>query len=146
MTHGYNLSDDSSSRKKQVESLLLHDKFIFQPKEGVCFQFLFLSTVLNCVIQDDINSAKPFHHPVIINTIHEVFFKRKRGPSIAQKYQGLFSSSIDTGVRASELELPPAMVAMAAVAVSLASSFSCRTHESQHLPGSSITRGEGYGP
>jgi hypothetical protein len=67
--------------------------------------------VLICVTQG-INPKKPFHHPAIINTIREAFFKRKRGPSIAQKHESLFSSSLDMGT-AAELELPPAMVVMA---------------------------------
>ncbi|KAN0132479.1 hypothetical protein V8E53_009738 [Lactarius tabidus] len=99
VTHGYSLSDNQTEREKQVESLLLKDKFIFEPKEG------------------GINPKKPFHHPVIIKTIHEAFFKRRRSSSLAQKYPDLFTSSIDTGAGVDELELPPAMVAMAAVAV-----------------------------
>ncbi|KAN0132012.1 hypothetical protein V8E53_010292, partial [Lactarius tabidus] len=64
-----------------------------------------------------INPRKLFHHPVIIKTIHEAFFKQRQCSSLAQKYPNLFTSSIDTGVGADKLELPPAMVAMAAVAV-----------------------------
>jgi hypothetical protein len=41
VTHGYSLSDNQTEREKQVESLLLKDKFIFEPKEGVCPQLLF---------------------------------------------------------------------------------------------------------
>lgn len=56
---------------------------------------------------------------MIVKTIHEAFFKRKRCSSLAQKYPKLFTSSIDTGAGTDEPELPPAMVAMATVAVSL---------------------------
>src|ERR1700744_4713056 len=81
------------------------------------FSYLFVHRLI-CVMQG-IDPKKPFHHPAIVNTIRESFFKRKRGPSIAQKHQSLFSSSLDTGMAAEEVELPPAMVAMAAVAASL---------------------------
>ncbi|KAN0129815.1 hypothetical protein V8E53_012287, partial [Lactarius tabidus] len=99
VTGEYGLSDNKPEHEQQVATLLLQDKFIFLPKEG------------------GIDPKKPFHHPAIINTIQEAFFKRKRGPSIAQKHQSLFTSSQDTGTAGVELELPPAMVAMAAVAV-----------------------------
>jgi hypothetical protein len=49
----------------------------------------------------------------------QAFFQQKRGACLAQKYHSLFESSLDTGTAAGEMELPPAMVAMAAVAVSL---------------------------
>ncbi|KAN0133851.1 hypothetical protein V8E53_008346 [Lactarius tabidus] len=99
VTGEYGLSDNKPEREQQVATLLLQDKFIFLPKEG------------------GIDPKKPFHHQAIINTIREAFFKQKRGPSIAQKHQSLFTSSQDTGTAGVELELPPAMVAMAAVAV-----------------------------
>lgn len=75
-----------------------------------------------------IDPKKPFHHPAIVNTIRESFFKRggsgrKRGASIAQKHHSLFSSSLSTDTAVDEVELPPAMVAMAAVAVSLLQLF-----------------------
>ena len=89
-----------------------------------------------------IDLKKPFHHPAIINTLREAFFKRKRGPSIAQKHQSLFCTSLDMGVAVREVELPPAMVAMAAVAASTSTGpfMLC----SQHPSGSCITRREGY--
>lgn len=74
-------------------------------------------------VSQGINPKKPFYHPAIVKTIQEFFFQRKRGPSIAQKYHSLFGSSMDTGTAAGEPELPPAMVAMAAVAVSLLHHF-----------------------
>ena len=113
----YGLSDKKTEREGQVERLLLHDMFIFLPKDEVCFLLLFVHGLI-CVMQG-IDPKKPFHHLAIVNTIRESFFKRKRGPSIAQKHQSLFSSSLDTGMAAEEVELPPAMVAMAAVAASL---------------------------
>ncbi|KAF8258062.1 hypothetical protein EI94DRAFT_1708359 [Lactarius quietus] len=64
-----------------------------------------------------IDPKKPFHHPAIVNTIWDAFFKQKWGPSIALKNHKLFCSSLDTDAAAGEVELPPAMVAMAAVAV-----------------------------
>jgi hypothetical protein len=118
VTGEYGLSDNKPEHEQQVATLLLQDKFIFLPKEGVCFHLLYLYIDLICTMQG-IDPKKPFHHPAIINTIQEAFFKRKRGPSIAQKHQSLFTSSQDTGTAGVELELPPAMVAMAAVAVSL---------------------------
>ncbi|KAF8267552.1 hypothetical protein EI94DRAFT_1801555 [Lactarius quietus] len=95
----YGLSSIKSKRKRQVADLLHRDKFIFLPREG------------------GINPKKPFHHPAIVNTIRDAFFKWKRGPSIALKNHKLFCSSLDTDAAAGEVELPPAMVAMAAVVV-----------------------------
>ena len=88
--------------------------------------------VFNCVSQG-IDPKKPFYHPAIINTLREAFFKRKRGPSIAQKHQSLFCSSLGMGAAVGEVELPPAMVAMAAVAASLSVSFLCPAHNTHQV-------------
>jgi hypothetical protein len=45
MTQEYSLSDDRTERKQQVDALLLQDKFIFQPREGVCYLVIYLFTV-----------------------------------------------------------------------------------------------------
>ncbi|KAF8265495.1 hypothetical protein EI94DRAFT_1804293 [Lactarius quietus] len=97
--YGYSLIDKKSDWDVQVARLLNHDFFIFEPYEG------------------GINQTKLYHHPVILQVIHNAFFKRKRGPTIVQRNMHLFRSSIDVGNLADELELPPAMVAIAAMAV-----------------------------
>ncbi|KAF8258700.1 hypothetical protein EI94DRAFT_1620474, partial [Lactarius quietus] len=101
VAHGYGLKDSKPEQDVQVASLLTNDRFIFKPRE------------------DGINPAKPFHHPVIIQTIQEAFFKRRRSPSIAQRHPTLFTSSIIMGASAGEQELPHAMVAIVAVHASL---------------------------
>ncbi|KAI9451167.1 hypothetical protein BJY52DRAFT_1191169 [Lactarius psammicola] len=98
VTHGYGLEKDESTRARQVRNLIHNDRFIFEPKDG------------------GVNSKKPFQHPVIIDTLRDTFFKRKRGQSFAQRNRQLFPT-MDTGPTTSEPELPPAMVAMAAVAI-----------------------------
>ncbi|KAF8259732.1 hypothetical protein EI94DRAFT_1812844 [Lactarius quietus] len=57
VAHGYGLKDSKPEQDVQVASLLTNDRFIFEPRE------------------DGINPAKLFHHPVIIQTIQEAFFK-----------------------------------------------------------------------
>ncbi|KAI9433255.1 hypothetical protein H4582DRAFT_1820013, partial [Lactarius indigo] len=96
VTHGYRLENDESTRASQVKDLIYNDKFIFEPKDD-----------------GGINFTRPFQHPVIIDTLRNAFFKRRRGPSFAQKNR----RSFPLGASLLDLELPPAMVAMAAVAV-----------------------------
>lgn len=96
VSHGYKLENDELMRVRQVKDLINNDKFIFEPKDD-----------------GGINSTRPFQHPVIIDTLRGIFFKRKRGSSFAQKNRRCFP----LGVSSTELELPPAMVAIVAVAV-----------------------------
>ncbi|KAH9164277.1 hypothetical protein EDB89DRAFT_1859379, partial [Lactarius sanguifluus] len=96
VSHGYRLEDDESTRVRQVKDLINNDKFIFEPKDD-----------------GGINSTRPFQHPVIINTLRGAFFKRKRGSSFAQRNRRYFP----LGINSVDLELPPAMVAIVAVAI-----------------------------
>ncbi|KAH9021551.1 hypothetical protein EDB85DRAFT_1895604 [Lactarius pseudohatsudake] len=96
VSHGYKLENDESMRVRQVKDLINNDKFIFEPKDD-----------------GGINSTRPFQHPVIIDTLRAAFFKRKRGSTFAQKNRRCFPLGVSSVV----LELPPAMVAIVAVAV-----------------------------
>ncbi|KAH9015558.1 hypothetical protein EDB84DRAFT_1443401 [Lactarius hengduanensis] len=96
VSHGYKLENDESMRVRQVKDLINNDKFIFEPKDD-----------------GGINSTRPFQHPVIVDTLRGAFFKRKRGSTFAQKNRRCFP----LGLSSVTLELPPAMVAIVAVAV-----------------------------
>ena len=77
--------------------------------------------IILIVVFQGINAKKPFHHPAIIKTLQDCFFghSQKHKSSVGQKHQEMFTSSIHMSLTAAcEVELPPAMVAMAAVAVS----------------------------
>jgi hypothetical protein len=85
-------------------------------RRGLSLTYMYLLRLIG--VLQGINAKKPFLHPAIIKTIQDFFFHHKRGGSIAQKHHSCFTSSVDTGAAADELEVPPAMVAMSAVAVS----------------------------
>jgi hypothetical protein len=86
--------------------------------------YTLLIAACSYLIPQGINAAKPFQHPVIINTLCEAFFKHKRGSSFAQKNR-LYFPSIESGPKEGELLLPAAMVTIVAVAVCNGSTFSC---------------------
>ncbi|KAF8806346.1 hypothetical protein BYT27DRAFT_7103187, partial [Phlegmacium glaucopus] len=60
-----------------------------------------------------VNTQRPFFYPCIISAIKEFFFTGSHG-SLAQKYEGRFSSSIRDGREKERLELPIAMVCIVA--------------------------------
>jgi hypothetical protein len=70
--------------------------------------YTLLIAACSYLIPQGINAAKPFQHPVIINTLREAFFKHKRGSSFAQKNR-LYFPSIESGPKEGELLLPAAV-------------------------------------
>ena len=61
--------------------------------------------------------AKPFFHPAVIAVLWETYFASIQGGSLGSKYHEFFKSSIPEV--SMELELPVAMLALAATSVGL---------------------------
>ncbi|KAM6491366.1 hypothetical protein JOM56_013140 [Amanita muscaria] len=97
----YSLDSEKADRKSQIVELVKNSQFIFARKE----------------ISRDVDRSKPFQHPAILRVLQEVYFSGRRGQSLGSKHSSRFTSSIKEGAASNELELPPAMVAMAATAV-----------------------------
>ncbi|KAM6489458.1 hypothetical protein JOM56_015091 [Amanita muscaria] len=120
----YSLDSEKADRKSQIVELVKNSQFIFARKE----------------ISRDVDRSKPFQHPVILRVLQEVYFSGRRGQSLGSKHSSRFTSSIKEGAASNELELPPAMVAMAATAVHAAledfvmkQDFSADLYEDKYL-------------
>ena len=71
---------------------------------------------------------RPYFHPAIVTTLKELIFEGPRGTQ-ADKHKHRFMSSIKEGRGKDELELPSAMVSLAATSVSFAPRLVvCRWH------------------
>ncbi|KAF9489969.1 hypothetical protein BDN71DRAFT_1525446 [Pleurotus eryngii] len=66
---------------------------------------------------EDLDVNCPYGHPAVISSIKHYFFVGDRGSSLANKHSTCFTSSFKDGPLSLELELPIAMVSLAATAI-----------------------------
>ncbi|KAM6491506.1 hypothetical protein JOM56_000078 [Amanita muscaria] len=97
----YFLDSDQVDRKSQIMDLIKNSRFIFASKQN----------------SQEVDRSRPFQHPAMLRVLQDVYFSGRRGQSLGHKHASRFASSIKEGVASRELEVPPAMVAMAATAV-----------------------------
>ncbi|KAF8065172.1 hypothetical protein FPV67DRAFT_1628477 [Lyophyllum atratum] len=96
----YSLEGTNQERQEMVKRFLTTGDYIY-PRTGPTNNL--------------VHRTKPFHHPMIISSIREYYFSGTRG-SIATKHASRFTSSIETGPQALELEIPLPMVCTIATA------------------------------